>query len=467
MSLSITPIRFQPSPPDYSNRPSPEDQLKEVEIFANDMVQYVPKAKQQAYRLMIQSELRFIRSQITTMKAEGKSEYEIHRALPGLFENFYAASNRYIDENKLYIQNKSSVCNENHVTANKINQCVREFDSFEREPPMIQDVEPGYLQGYLSDPVYLPPPKVDQSLQAASARFLQNRAMENVVRARVVTATLNAVGTVIKETAAVVLGCRGEEGQKNCKAVLGYAKTLVKESAATVLGCRGEGRKTCEVVLGYIKTVGEKVKPTLTRMMSGQALTQRLGELGADPVTAQQYVQDCNSLRLSAIFAGSVTGTSRLIRAAETSLETAFSKSIIGAKRLTPTQQTNHNMNRMVGQETLLLPEDIGFHPATFHSGIPGNKLRGSMKIHDDTLTVYVDFINMDETSSTGSNMITNLRKIAKVNKVKTLAIDAEFVNERLKAIMAKRYGGYIDKSLTDLSKELNSYQVFRIPITE
>ncbi len=324
MSLSITPIHFSPSTPLYTSTPSIETQVNQLEREAEELVQSIPKAKQPAFRLMIQKQLGFIRSQIAQMRADRKTEYEINRVLPELFENFHAAKAKFNEGNELYATTQSLVWEKNNATANKINQCIQDTHGFERESSLQENDEPDYFKHDLSNrlPAKQSPPKVDQSLGVASARFLRDRAVENVVRARVVTEAGGVVGTVIKETAKTLLGCRGEEGQKNCEAVFGYAKTVVKETAATVLGCRGEGRTNCKIVRGYVKKVAEKVKPTLTRMTSGQAFTQRLGELGIDAeksdewfhLSAQQYIEDCNSLRFDALLGGGMTGASRLYK---------------------------------------------------------------------------------------------------------------------------------------------------------
>ena len=143
--------------------------------------------------------------------------------------------------------------------------------------------------------------------QASYHMILQDKAMETMVRARVAAATVNAVGSVVKETVAVVAGCRGA-GQENCKALLGYVNKGTE--------------KVEEVALHIATQMG--AQPVIKRMvnMDGTALTQRLGELGIDrepngqlfQVNAKQYVQDCKTVALAAAGTGGVIGATKLFR---------------------------------------------------------------------------------------------------------------------------------------------------------
>ena len=95
----------------------------------NDFSQNISAAQRAAKRRGVAS----IRSQIARMRAAGKTEYEINKALPGLFKQYHEAESRFGAGNELYAANKTLVSSSNQSTAKKINQCAFNFADIKRE----------------------------------------------------------------------------------------------------------------------------------------------------------------------------------------------------------------------------------------------------------------------------------------------------------------------------------------------
>lgn len=145
----------------------------------------------------------------------------------------------------------------------------------------------------------------NESSQNCVQNYMRDKAMQNAVAAKVTASTLEAVGYVVKETAAHLLGCRGE-GKQNCQVVLGYVKTGAEKVE--------EGVKHVITVMG--------AKPAIKRMVSGKATTERLTQLGMErensnqwfEVSAEQFVKDCNTINVAGISAVGAVGAFKLFR---------------------------------------------------------------------------------------------------------------------------------------------------------
>ena len=305
--------------------------------------------------------------------------------------------------------------------------------------------------------------------QASYHMILQDKAMETMVRARVAAATLNAVGSVVKETVAVVAGCRGE-GEENCKALFGYVNKGVE--------------KVEEVAMHVATQMG--AQPVIKRMMNadGTALTQRLGELGIDrepngqlfQVNAKQYVQDCKTVSLAAAGTGGVIGATKLFRTGASSGGPTgairnFLKDECGGVKLpisrefTALKETEtYFKHRIIREQTKLLPEDLGLNPALFHES--NRALFGEIQMSGDTLKVFINLIKMeDRTLGPALNVMANLKKMAYANSAKVLEIETAIAHPRLRALMMKRYGAYV-VNIPEY-KGLDMHKIFRIPISD
>ena len=116
---------------------TPEQQIDQLERETNDSSQNISAAQRAAKRRGIAS----IRSQIAQMRAAGKNEYEINKALPGLFKQYHEAESRFGAGNELYTANKILVSSSNQATAKKISQSVVDFDDLVREPAFDEVIE--------------------------------------------------------------------------------------------------------------------------------------------------------------------------------------------------------------------------------------------------------------------------------------------------------------------------------------
>jgi hypothetical protein len=272
------------------------------------------------------------------------------------------------------------------------------------------------------------------SFETAFQGFLHDKATERVATARVTAATLNAMGSVVAETAAVVFGCRSsEEGANNCRAVLGYVKTGAKKAE--------------EVVKDVVTRMG--AKPALKRMMSGNAMTQRLAELGIDPASAQQYDEDCNTISLQLAFAGGMTGSAKIFR-------TVFHPMSKQAPK-----EFNWHQNRMITKRTKIVPEDLGISSAEFFNDrrpfYSNGVLDGWMTLKKDVLKVQVERLMVPEGRFFNlMSVFVNLKKIAKTNGATTVQIEAQIVNKKLLNVMAKKFGE---------PKIEFTFHIFKIPV--
>lgn len=339
-NLSLAPL----SSPDLWSQAvtvaeSPETKVDRLEREADEQVQHLPEAQRAAYRTMVRREIAQIRTLITHMRAQGFQENAINNAIGGLTQKFYESKNRFLEGNEQFAINKARVCATNQATANKIRQCTPDFSPIARIP--IDDEDDMADQPY-SEPLL---PRADESVQASFQGFLRDKAMERVAMARVTAATLNAIGYVVKESAAVVLGCRGsEEGKKNCQAVLGYVKTGAE--------------KVEEVAKDVVTWMG--AKPALKRMMSGNAITQCLVELGIDHASAQQYVEDCNTISLQLVFEGSMTGATKIFRTAFPPMPKQAPKLIEGPSHNKPfPHRVDYSQDYLQAKKEFIAPKEF------------------------------------------------------------------------------------------------------------
>lgn len=307
----------------YTIEPPPEARVDQLEQDAEDVLRLIPKDKHQDYRLMVRRALGHIRTQITSMRALGKRDYEINKALPELFETFYAARNRFTAENKVYSKNQSRVWDEHRTTARKIDQCIQDFEGFEPEFSLDDD-EPNYLQ---EDPFnserYCP--KAEESIPVSHDPLIRNHMMETIAEARGTAAVLNGVGRVVKETAAIVLGCRSsEQGAKNCAKVREQGEKLSK--------------KVVETTKAIVTRVGAKpvAQRILNEIAKVNALPNRLIEHGISSEMAHQYVRDSVTIGIGTI-GGGVTALKLLDRAVPLKVPKKIASLASGEKHPIPT----------------------------------------------------------------------------------------------------------------------------------
>ncbi len=285
--------------------PSTDERIDQLQHEADEQAEQVPEAERAAYRRLVRNEIARIRKVIVEMRDDGIKAHGINAALSDLVWKFDQSRNRFLEGNSEFERNSREVCGRNRDIRDKIGQCTPHFGTIERHPIGEEDPMLSWMDAM--------PAKADESLVGSFQGFLRDRAVEHVVTAKVAKATLDTLGYVVKETAAIAFGCRGE-GEESCKVVLGYLEAGAK--------------KVQEVAEDVADRMG--ATPVLKRMASGNAVTQRLVELGLDRersdawfhVSAQGYVQDCTALSLHAATAAGSMGAASLVRLSAQGLQT-------------------------------------------------------------------------------------------------------------------------------------------------
>jgi|GEM_PF-2114837 len=109
-----------------------EKQLDVIEKEAFEAGKKLPTSKQNEYNLMVKRGVNQIRMQIAKMRAKGKTEYDISRAIIVLAESFKTSNDSFIQKNQLYSHAKCQVKSNFYETNNTLNSLNSKFGRINR-----------------------------------------------------------------------------------------------------------------------------------------------------------------------------------------------------------------------------------------------------------------------------------------------------------------------------------------------
>lgn len=122
MSISFTPAISSMQTFSSSVTASPETRIDQVEQEVEQESQFVSEEKRAEYKITMRRTLAEIRSTIASMRALGRSEYQINRAVDGLLEKFYASSSTFFEKNTQFDNAKALVLQSNQAVGTTISQ---------------------------------------------------------------------------------------------------------------------------------------------------------------------------------------------------------------------------------------------------------------------------------------------------------------------------------------------------------
>ncbi|MBA3602478.1 MAG: hypothetical protein H0W50_02305 [Parachlamydiaceae bacterium] len=109
-----------------------EKQLDVIEKDALEMGKNLPLGKQDLYKAMVRQGVNQIRGQIAAMRSQGKTDYEISRAVKVLVQDFKASNDNFIQKNQIYTNAKNEVLSNFHHTNNSLNSLNSNFSKIKR-----------------------------------------------------------------------------------------------------------------------------------------------------------------------------------------------------------------------------------------------------------------------------------------------------------------------------------------------
>lgn len=107
-------------------------QLDVIEKEAFEAGKKLPTSKQNEYNLMVKRGVNQIRMQIAEMRAKGKTEYDLSRAIIVLAESFKTSNDSFIQKNQLYSHAKYQVKSNFYETSNTLNSLNSKFGRINR-----------------------------------------------------------------------------------------------------------------------------------------------------------------------------------------------------------------------------------------------------------------------------------------------------------------------------------------------
>lgn len=135
-------MEFSPSFGSFSSKPliqtmatseaNTEQQLASIEKEAFEEGKHLPKDKQDLYKAMVRQGIGQIRNQIAEMRAQGKTEYAISRAVEILVRDFKTSNNSFLEKNQLWNGAKEEVNSNFHHTNIKLSNVNSTFGKIKR-----------------------------------------------------------------------------------------------------------------------------------------------------------------------------------------------------------------------------------------------------------------------------------------------------------------------------------------------